>query len=89
LTDRSAAVTLYGVMRALRLALIVASRAASSSDETKPSDSGTASDTAQAPDTNKSDALDCSRVGCAQPPPCGQPCTEPCGCCPNTTCDGG
>lgn len=76
-------------MLARFLALIVASLAACSSDERKPIDSGTTSDTAQAPDTQKSDALDCSLVGCAPPPPCGQPCTEPCGCCPNTTCDGG
>jgi hypothetical protein len=34
------------------------------------------------------DAIDCSLVGCAAPPPCGQACTEPCGCCPNPACFG-
>lgn len=26
--------------------------------------------------------LDCSRIGCARAPLCGEECTEPCGCCP-------
>jgi hypothetical protein len=30
--------------------------------------------------------IDCSKVGCAAPPPCGQPCLEVCGCCPDTSC---
>jgi hypothetical protein len=34
----------------------------------------------------KVDAIDCSLVGCAAPPPCGQPCTAPCGCCTNPAC---
>ena len=34
----------------------------------------------------KADLIDCSAVGCAAPPPCGQPCTAPCGCCTNPAC---
>jgi len=30
--------------------------------------------------------IDCSRVGCAAPPPCGQSCTAVCGCCSDPRC---
>jgi hypothetical protein len=75
-------------MRVLRLAVLFVLLVGCGSDESKPVDAG-AVDTLAPADTNKSDGIDCSTVGCAPPPPCGQPCTEPCGCCPNVTCDGG
>lgn len=28
----------------------------------------------------------CANVGCSAPPPCGEACTAPCGCCPNLAC---
>lgn len=39
----------------------------------EPSDSGDESTT-------------CANVGCSAPPPCGEACTAPCGCCPNLAC---
>jgi hypothetical protein len=32
-------------------------------------------------DAKQDSPVDCSKIGCAMPPPCGQPCTEVCGCC--------
>jgi hypothetical protein len=62
---------------------------ASCGSESAPADAG--SDAAK-PDAAIADTgLDCSRVGCAAPPTCGQPCTAPCGCCvdPGCTTDAG
>lgn len=36
------------------------------------------------PDDSRSE---CAGRGCAAPPPCGQKCTDPCGCCPNLECE--
>ena len=37
-------------------------------------------------DAGSDGAIDCSRVGCAAPPPCGEACTAVCGCCTNLSC---
>jgi len=31
--------------------------------------------------SDAAEPIDCSRVGCAPPTPCDEPCTAPCGCC--------
>lgn len=52
--------------------------------QTVPGDGGAPDATA---DGAKPDGgIDCSRVGCAAPPPCGQPCTAICGCCFDPSC---
>lgn len=38
-------------------------------------------------DADRSSPAECANFGCAAPPPCGQACTDPCGCCPNLTCE--
>ena len=37
-------------------------------------------------EADASDSSSCANLGCSEPPPCGQPCTAPCGCCPNYNC---
>lgn len=64
----------------LRLLAITLFVLAACGSETSPTAKDAATDTA--PDVG----IDCSKVGCAAPPPCGETCKAPCGCCPNTTC---
>jgi hypothetical protein len=49
-----------------------------SSDDSSPAGPGT--------DAAGDGAIDCSTVGCAAPPACGETCKAPCGCCPNPAC---
>ncbi len=54
---------------------------------TSENDPSKSQEDASTPRGDASTDRDCSLVGCAAPPPCGQACTEPCGCCPNPECD--
>jgi len=54
---------------------------ACSSDDAAPGGSSDATT-----DAKVESGIDCSKVGCAPPPPCGQTCKEVCGCCVDPSC---
>jgi hypothetical protein len=66
------------------LAIILGAIVVGCSSDDSPSSAGPGIDAAA--DATGDGAIDCSKVGCAAPPPCGETCKEPCGCCPNPAC---
>jgi len=73
----------------LALPLLVLLNAGGCESESTPVGSGGADtgapDVAVRPDGNALPSS-CAGLGCAAPPPCGQVCTDPCGCCANLNC---
>jgi hypothetical protein len=70
-----------------RLAMLLLVSVVSCSEDKPAESTDAATDTRTTSDTAPTDmGVDCSKVGCAPPPPCGEMCKEVCGCCPNPAC---